>query len=84
MVDGLAARGLVERRPVTADRRQVDHVLTASGRRTLDTADAAVSTRLADIASCLSDEADVGRAFDGLQAWRRALRAYRLTRRAPG
>jgi long-chain acyl-CoA synthetase len=84
VVDGLAARGLVERRPVTADRRQVDHVLTASGRRTLDTADAAVSTRLADIASCLSDEADADRAFDGLQAWRRALRAYRLTRRAPG
>lgn len=83
VVDGLVSRGLVERRTVVADRRQVDHVLTASGRRALDTADAAVSNRLADIASCLDDEAEVGRAFDGLLTWRRAFSAYRLARR-PG
>jgi long-chain acyl-CoA synthetase len=84
VVDGLVSRGLVERRTVVADRRQVDHVLTASGRRALDTADAAVSARLADIASCLGDEAEAASAFDGLLAWRRALRAYRISRRAPG
>lgn len=84
VVDGLVGRGLVERRSVTADRRQVDHALTASGRRALDTADTAVSARLADIASCLADEAEADRAFDGLHAWRTALRAYRLTRRPPG
>ena len=55
MVDGLVARGLVERRTVVSDRRQVDHVLTDSGRRALDTADTAVTGRLADIAWCLGD-----------------------------
>ena len=29
IIDGLVGRGLVERRNVAADRRQVDHVLTA-------------------------------------------------------
>ena len=82
VVDGLVSRGLVERRTVLADRRQVAHVLTAAGRRALDTADAAVSSRLADIASCLDDEAEVTRAFDGLLTWRRAFGAYRLARRA--
>jgi DNA-binding MarR family transcriptional regulator len=82
VVDGLVTRGLVERRHVVADRRQVDHVLTASGRRALDTADAAVSTRLAEIASCLGDESEVARAFDGLLTWRRAFVAYRLARRS--
>ena len=81
VVDGLVARGLVERRDVVADRRQVDHVLTATGRRALDTADAAVTARLREIASCLGDQVDTERAFDGLLAWRRALGAYRLARR---
>ncbi len=82
VVDGLVSRGLVERRNVVADRRQVDHALTPSGRRALETADAAVSSRLADIASCLGDDAEIGRAFDGLLTWRRAFRAYRLARRS--
>ncbi|HUY65683.1 MAG TPA: MarR family transcriptional regulator [Acidimicrobiales bacterium] len=81
VVDGLVARGLVERRDVVADRRQVDHVLTATGRRALDTADAAVTARLREIASCLGDQVDTERAFDGLLAWRRAFGAYRLARR---
>jgi long-chain acyl-CoA synthetase len=83
VVDGLVSRGLVERRTVVSDRRQVAHVLTRSGRRALDTADAAVSARLSDIASCLGDEAELARAFEGLSTWRRALRAYRLTRHVP-
>jgi long-chain acyl-CoA synthetase len=81
VVDGLVARGLVERRTVVADRRQVDHVLTETGRCALDTADAAVTARLRDIASCLGDEIETERAFDGLLAWRRAFHAYRLARR---
>jgi DNA-binding MarR family transcriptional regulator len=81
IVDGLVARGLVERRHVASDRRQVDHVLTAEGRRVLDTADAATSARLHDIAGCL-DACDTERAFDGLVAWRHAFGAYRLARRA--
>jgi long-chain acyl-CoA synthetase len=80
IIDGLVARGLVERRHVVADRRQVDHILTESGRQALDTADAAVTGRLCEIAACLGDEDETTRAFDGLLAWRRAFGAYRLAR----
>jgi long-chain acyl-CoA synthetase len=81
IIDGLVARGLVERHHVASDRRQVDHVLTAEGRRVLDTADTATSARLQDIAGCL-DPCDTERALDGLVAWRQAFVAYRLARRA--
>jgi long-chain acyl-CoA synthetase len=82
VVDGLVGRGLVERRTVVSDRRQVDHVLTESGRSALDNADAAVASRLRDIASCLGDDLEAKRAFDGLLAWRRAFGAYRRSRSA--
>ena len=82
VVDGLVARGLVERRTVEGDRRRVDHVLTAHGRRVLDAADAAVSARLCEIAAHLDCEADTDRAFEGLTLWRRALVASRLSRSA--
>jgi DNA-binding MarR family transcriptional regulator len=80
IVDGLVTRGLVERRHVAADRRLVDHVLTAAGHRALAQADSAVALRLGDIASCLEDEGDRRQAFDGLFAWRRAFGAYRRAR----
>jgi DNA-binding MarR family transcriptional regulator len=82
VVDGLVGRGLVRRRTVLADRRQVDHVLTAEGRRVLARADAAVEARLDEIAGFLADPSDADAAFEGLAAWRRALLAYRLARRA--
>lgn len=82
VVDGLVSRGLVERRAGVTDRRRVEHVLTPSGRRTLRSADLAVSSRLADIAACLGDQDEAVRAFDGLLVWRRALRAYRAARLA--
>jgi long-chain acyl-CoA synthetase len=82
IIDGLVARGLVERRNVASDRRQVDHVLTAEGRHVLDAADAATSARLRDIAGCLDDPCDTERALDGLLAWRQAFIAYRLAKRA--
>jgi long-chain acyl-CoA synthetase len=82
VVDGLVARGLVERRTVEADRRRVDHVLTDQGREVLDTADTAVNARLCEIAGHLDSEADTDRAFEGLTLWRRALVASRLARSA--
>jgi long-chain acyl-CoA synthetase len=82
IVDGLVARGLVERRNVVSDRRLVDHVLTECGRQALDTADAAVASRLGEIAGCLHDADQAERAFDGLVAWRAAFGAYRLARKA--
>jgi long-chain acyl-CoA synthetase len=39
VVDGLEARGLVERSHDTADRRRVNHVLTTEGRKVLHHAD---------------------------------------------
>jgi long-chain acyl-CoA synthetase len=39
LVDGLVKRGLVERRNGVDDRRRVDHLLTAEGKRALDAAD---------------------------------------------
>lgn len=80
IVDGLVARGLVERRHVVADRRLVDHVLTKDGRCALDLADSAVTARLGEIAACLGDETDKQRAFEGLVAWRKAFIAYRRAR----
>jgi long-chain acyl-CoA synthetase len=80
IVDGLVNRGLVERRTVVTDRRQVDHVLTDSGRRALDTADQAVNARLEGITDCLEDRDEAARAFDGLAAWRSAFGAYRRAR----
>jgi hypothetical protein len=65
-----------------SDRRQVDHILTNSGRHALDTADAAVTARLHEIAGCLGDDVEAARAFDGLAVWRRAFGAYRLSRMA--
>ena len=80
IVDGLVARGLVERRTVVADRRRVDHVLTDPGRRALDLADTTVADRLGEIVSCLGDESDRRQACDGLLMWRRALLSYRRAR----
>jgi long-chain acyl-CoA synthetase len=80
VVDGLVARGLVERRTVAADRRRVDHVLTPEGLRVLGLADEAVDARLAEIAGCLDDPADTQRAIDSLVLWRTAFTAYRLAR----
>jgi long-chain acyl-CoA synthetase len=81
VVDGLVARGLVERRNVVSDRRRVDHVLTDSGRRALVTADAAVGARLQEIAGYAPDPTDTIRALDGLVAWRTAFGAYLQARR---
>jgi DNA-binding MarR family transcriptional regulator/AcrR family transcriptional regulator len=75
IIDGLVARGLVQRRPVAADRRRVDHVLTAEGRRVLRAADAAVGARLADIARYLPP-ARRAVAAEGLQSWLEAMDAY--------
>jgi long-chain acyl-CoA synthetase len=82
IIDGLVARGLVERRAVESDRRRVDHSLTESGLAALTSADAAVAERLADIAGCLDEPADTQRALDSLVTWRHALIAYRSARKA--
>ena len=82
VVDGLVARGLVERRSVEGDRRRVSHALTGDGRRLLVAGDAAVFDRLREIVAALDTDGDRTLAFDGLEAWRRALIAAHLTKRS--
>jgi long-chain acyl-CoA synthetase len=79
VVDGLVARGLVERDHDPEDRRRVGHDLTDRGRRLLERADAEVEARLSEIAAHRPDGAAA--AFAGLGPWREALDAYRAARR---
>lgn len=72
LVDGLVERGLVERRSDPGDRRRVDHVLTAKGRRTLGRADAAVAAMLESLTARLAP-ADARRALAGLALIQEAL-----------
>ncbi len=76
LADGLVERRLVTRRGAEGDRRRVMHVLTPSGRRMLSDADRAIEARLENLAGELG-EPDQRRAYKGLDAWGRALDAYR-------
>jgi len=83
VVDGLEARGLVQRTPGGLDKRSVTHTLTAKGQRLLDKANAAVDLRLTDIATSLDDPDLTHQVLDGLVLWRRAMRAFHSTQVAP-
>lgn len=72
LVDGLVARGLVERTTARDDRRRVEHRLTGAGEAVLHAADEVVDARLDAVAARL-DPDDRAVAFDGLEAWRTAL-----------
>ena len=74
LVDGVVARGLVERFPDRDDRRRITLALTPLGFETLDRADAAAAARLAAVASYLS-ATDATRALDALPLWTDAIRA---------
>lgn len=80
VVDGLVARGLVQRDHDPGDRRRVGHSLTDEGRRLLAEADAAVQARMEDIAGYRPEGAAA--AIEGLEPWQEALDAYRRARRA--
>jgi long-chain acyl-CoA synthetase len=72
LVDGLVARGLVERNAASDDRRRVEHRLTRAGERALRAADEAVDARLQALTAHL-DDASSAEAMTGLSAWRIAL-----------
>ena len=76
VVDGLVAKGYVERQGDENDRRKVHHRLTPAGRRALERADVVVSERLTEIASHL-DDAEATTAVNGLVLWGQALTAAR-------
>jgi long-chain acyl-CoA synthetase len=77
VIDGLVARGLVERHNVDGDRRGVGLDLTKEGRSLLMAADTAVDRRLGDIAAYGSSAG-----FETLGSWKEALDAYRTARRS--
>jgi len=72
LIDGLVARGLVDRRQEDADRRRVALRLTDEGTRTLAAADRAVDDYLVSIAGHLNDK-DEAMALRSLELWARAL-----------
>jgi long-chain acyl-CoA synthetase len=71
VVDGLVARGLVEREADPEDRRRLTLLLTREGKRVLAAADAAGEARLDEIAGFLADPPEA--LASGLDAWNRAL-----------
>jgi long-chain acyl-CoA synthetase len=71
VVDGLVARGLVERRADPEDRRRLTLLLTRDGKRLLSAADAAGEARLDEIAAHLDERPEALAA--GLDGWNRAL-----------
>jgi len=76
LIDGLVARGLVDRRTIEGDRRRISLGVTDEGRRMIAAADAAVDTRMADIARMLGDEDDGAGALADIARWLPALRSY--------
>ncbi len=82
LIDGLVARGLVDRRQEDADRRRVELRLTPEGISTLARADAAVDEYLVAIAGHLPDK-DEAMALRSLELWARAMVESRQGPRSP-
>lgn len=80
VIDGLVARGLVERTHNEDDRRRVTHRLTLEGQAVLDAADLATQERLELIAGSLGNARASARAIDNLSLWQDALLAHRARR----
>jgi long-chain acyl-CoA synthetase len=80
LVDGLVARGLVERQVDDTDRRRVRHTLTTEGRRTLAEAEAAVDAAFEAVLAPLA-AIDRARAIDALATWHHAIERAARARR---
>lgn len=76
LVDGLVARGLVDRRQEDSDRRRVELRLTKDGERILAAADRAVDEYLVSIAGHLPAKEET-LALRSLELWGRAMVAHR-------
>ena len=77
VVDGLVARRLVTREPDREDRRRLTLHLTDDGLTLLRSAEAAVDTRLGEVAQYLEDPSRAAAAIEALQQWNHALDAFR-------
>jgi long-chain acyl-CoA synthetase len=74
LVDGVVAKGLVERLPDPGDRRKITLAMTSTGFAVLAEADTVISARLQYVASYLPDDG-AEKALEGLGLWSQALRA---------
>jgi long-chain acyl-CoA synthetase len=81
VIDGLSARGLVDRRPDPDDRRRLTLLLTSGGRKTLRAAEAAVDARLVEIGGHLEQPERAAEALAGLAVWNHALDRFREEKR---
>jgi long-chain acyl-CoA synthetase len=81
IVDGLVARGFVDRRQEDSDRRRVALRITDEGARVVAQADRAVNDQLTGIAGHLSNT-DRALALKSLELWGQALAASREARKA--
>jgi long-chain acyl-CoA synthetase len=72
VIDGLVARGLVERKQEDSDRRRITHRLTSEGARIVAEADRSVDEYMASIAACLPSK-DEAVALRSLELWGLAL-----------
>lgn len=77
LVDGLVARGLVDRQPDETDRRRVRHRVTPAGKRALAEADRVVEAAMAALAAHLPDARAAG-TVEALGRWHGALDAVLL------
>jgi long-chain acyl-CoA synthetase len=76
LIDGLVARGLVDRRQEEDDRRKVALRLTEDGERILEEADRAVDEYIASLAGFLPTKEEA-MALRSLELWGRAMAASR-------
>jgi long-chain acyl-CoA synthetase len=81
VIDGLVARGLVERKHEDSDRRRIALRLTDEGARTVAETDRSVDDYLASIAACLPGK-DEAMALRALELWGQALTTFHAERRA--
>jgi long-chain acyl-CoA synthetase len=79
LIDGLVARGLVDRRQEDSDRRRVALRITGEGTRLVAEADEAVNKQLTHIAGYLPNK-DEAMALRSLELWGRALSEAREAR----
>lgn len=82
LVDGLAARGFVEREPDPDDRRRVTHQISDEGRRAVEAADLAIRSRFGTWLSAHVAPDDVAEVNQGLEAFHGALVEARSRRAA--
>jgi long-chain acyl-CoA synthetase len=79
IIDGLVARGLVDRKHEEGDRRRIALRLTDEGARVVAEADLSVDNYLASIAACLPEE-DERMVLHSLELWGRALANFHQVR----